>query len=108
MEIKIHTRDVHLGEERERAIREKFGKLSKFADRIADESTEIRVDLVHEASRKKEDAFACILTMFVPQDTLRAEGRSASLESAIDEVLEKIKGPIERYKDKLHHISERK
>lgn len=108
MEIKIHTRDVRLGVEREQEIRERFGKLTKFADRIGDESTEIRVDLIHEESRKKEDAYSCILTLFVPQDTLRAEGRSASLETAIDEVLEKIKGPIERYKDKLHHISDRK
>ena len=108
MEIKIHTRDVHLGDEWERVIRQKFMKLSSFADRIGDESTEIRVDLSHEAARKDDDAYVCTLTLFVPQDTLRAESRSASLETAVDDVLDKIKGPIERYKDKVHHISERK
>ncbi len=108
MEIKINTRDVHLGDKREKVIRDKFQKLSKFADRIADESTEIRVDLIHEESKKKEDAYICTLTLFVPQDTLRAETRSHSLETAIDDVLEKIRGPIEYYKDKMQHISERK
>ncbi len=108
MEIKIHTRNVHLGEEREALIRQKFEKLTNFAHRISDESSEIRVDLAHEESRKNEDAYVCTLTLFVPQDTLRAESRSGSLETAVDEVIEKIKGPIEHYKDKTHHISERK
>lgn len=108
MEIKIHTRAVKLGDKREKLIRQKFEKLTKFANRIGDESTEIRVDLAHEEARKKEDAYVCTLTLFVPQDTLRAESRSDSLETAVDEVLEKIRGPIEYYKDKMQHISERK
>lgn len=108
MEIKIHTRDIHLGEERDKAIRKKFEKLTQFAHRIGDESSEIRVDMAHEEARKNDDAYLCTLTLFVPQETLRAESRSDSLETAIDDVLEKIKGPIERYKDKMHHLSERK
>ena len=108
MEIKIHTRGVALRPKQEAAISKKFEKLTKFADRIGDESTEIRIQLIHEASRKKDDAFICILTLFVPNDTLRVESRSGTLETAIDEVLEKIKGPIERYKNKTHHISDRK
>jgi putative sigma-54 modulation protein len=108
MEIKILTRDVHLGKEREKVIRQKFEKLTKFADRIADESTEIRVELAHEESKKKEEAYICVLTLFVPNDTMRAESRNASLETAVDDVLEKIKGPISHYKDKTQHISEKK
>lgn len=108
MKLKIHTRGVRLAEKQEKAIREKFSKLTKFADRIGDESSEMKVDLEYEDARRKEDAYLCILTLFVPQDTLRAESRSSSLETAIDEVLEKIKGPIEYYKDKIQHISDRK
>lgn len=108
MEIKIHTRNVHLGEGREKAIREKFEKLSKLAHRISDASSEIRVDIEHEEARKNDDAYVCTLTLFVPQDTLRSESRSGSLETAIDQVIEKIRGQIEHYKDKVHHISERK
>jgi len=108
MEIKIHTREVRLGAEREKAIRKKFEKLSKFADRVKDESSEIRVELAHEEAKKNEEAYVCVLTLFVPQDTLRAESRSGTLETAIDEVLEKIKGPIERYKNKTEHLSEKK
>ena len=108
MEIKLHTRDVRLGKEREKVIRQKFEKLCKFADRIGDESSEIKVELAHEEAKKIEDSYVCILTLFVPHDTLRAESRSASLETAVDEVLEKVKGPIERYKDKTQHLSVKK
>lgn len=108
MEVKIQTRGLKLYRKQEDALRKKFEKLSKFADRIGDESTEIKVDLAHETSRKKDDAYVCTLTLFVPQDTLRAESRSSTLETAVDEVLEKIKGPIEYYKNKVQHLSERR
>lgn len=108
MELKILTHQVELGDRREDYLRQKFEKLTQFAHRISDESSEMRVDLEHEESRKDDEKYICRLTLFVPQDTLRAEARSGSLENACDEVIEKIKGQIEHYKDKTHHLSERK
>ena len=108
MEIKIHTQHGELGEEREAFLRQKFEKLTQFAHRISDESSEIRVELIYQETRKTEDQYTCKLTLFVPGDTLRAESHDASLENAVDEVIEKIKKPIEHYKDKTHHMSERK
>jgi len=108
MEIKIQTSQVELGQDRESYLRQKFEKLTQFADRIGDDSSEIRVELVYQDTKDKEDQYACKLTLFIPHDILRAEAYSASLENAVDEVIEKIKKPIEHYKDKTHHISERK
>jgi len=107
MEIKIHTHHVELGVKRTAYIEEKFEKLSHLAARIGDESSEIKVELEHEEARKTEDAYRCVATLFVPQDTLRAEARNASLETAVDDVLEKLRSQIERYKDKVGHISQR-
>ncbi len=107
MQIKFHTQNVDLSEERQAYIREKFEKITHWADRISDESSEIKVDLIHQDSKKPEDAYECHLTVYVPGDTLRAEAHSDSLENAVDEVIEKIKSPIERYKDKTHHMSDR-
>lgn len=107
MEIKLHTQHVQLSDERKAYFLEKFEKVTHFASRLSDESTEMKVDLIHQSSKKLEDAFECHLTIFVPHDTLRAEAHSDSLENAVDEVIEKIKAQIERYKDKEHHISER-
>ncbi len=107
MEIKILKHHVELGAERQAYLRQKLEKLSQYAARIGDESSEIRAELEHEDSRSADDAYVCRLTLFVPGTTLRAESRSASLENCVDEVIEKIKGPIEKYKDKTQHISER-
>ena len=108
MEIKIQTHHVELGTERETYFYQKFEKLTQFASRISDESSEIRAEMEHEEARKPEDQYVCRLTLFVPHDTMRAESRSDSLENAVDDVIEKIKGQIEQYKDKIHHLSERK
>jgi len=107
MQIKIHTQHVELSEERSAYFMEKFEKMTQWADRLADESSEVRVDLIHQSAKKPEDAYECHLTLFVPHDKLRAEAHSDSLENAVDDVLLKIKSQIERYKDKTHHISER-
>ena len=107
MEIKIHTQHVHLSEEQKELIHNKIEKLTHLTDRLSDSSSEIKVDLSHEQSRKTEDAYECVLTMFVPHDTLRAEARAESLEASVDEVIEKIKGQIEHYKSKLHHLEDR-
>ncbi len=108
MEIKIHTNRVTLGEAQEASILRKFEKLSHLAARIEDESSEIRVDLSYEDTRSKNDSYGCILTMFVPQETLRAEARDETLENVVDAVIEKIKGQIEHYKNKVQHISDHK
>ena len=107
MEIKIHVQNLHLSAEQEAEIEKKFEKLTAFAQRLSDEATTIRIDLIHEDTKKIEEAYGCNLTLFVPNDTLRAEARGATLENATDEVFEKIKTQIERYKDKMNHISER-
>ncbi len=107
MEIKIHTQQVDISAEREAYIRAKFEKITHWAERLSDESVEIKVDLIHQAAKKPEDVYECHLTLFVPGETLRAEAHSDSLENAVDEVIEKIKAPIQRYKDKMNPISGR-
>lgn len=108
MQIKIISQNLNLSDGQESFIREKVEKLSTYAVRISDESTEIKVDLSYKQSKDPKDAYSCKLTLFVPGDTLRAEGRSDSLRSVLDETIEKITGQIERYKNKTQRISEHK
>ena len=108
MQIKIISQNLNLSEEQEAMIQEKVGKLSTYAARISDESTEIKVDLSHKQSKDPEDAYSCKLTLFVPGDTLRAEGKDGSLRSVLDETVDKITGQIERYKNKTQFIDSHK
>ncbi len=108
MQVKIISQNLNLSDEQEVMIHEKVEKLSTYAARISDESTEIKVDVSYKQSKSPEDSYSCKLTLFVPGDTLRAEGRSDSLRSVLDETIEKITGQIERYKNKTQRINEHK
>lgn len=107
MQIKIHNKHMQLSSEQMELIEAKVAHLTDLADRIKDESSEIRVDLSHEQSRAAEDAYECHLTLFVPHATLRAESRAESLENVVDQVIEKMKPQIEKYKAKEHHMNDR-
>lgn len=108
MQIKILTQNIKLNKAQEVMVRKKVEKLTTYAARISDESSEIKVDISHQKSKKPEDAYLCVLTLFVPRNILRAEARHESLRSVIDEVVEKIKGQIEYYKAKVCHLNEHK
>ncbi|MBU0727531.1 ribosome-associated translation inhibitor RaiA [Patescibacteria group bacterium] len=102
MNIKIHTQHLNLAESQEEMLYAKFEKLITYADRLSDESAEMKVNLSFEKSKKPEDAYLCELTIFVPMDTLRAESRDESLSNVVDDVIEKMKSQIEHYKAKIH------
>lgn len=108
MEIKIHAHHFNLTDSQKETVTKKVEKLTQFAARLSDESSEIRVNLGYEKVRRSAEAYKCEITLFVPRDTMRAEARNESLENAVDEVIEKIKGQIEYYKSKISHLDERK
>ncbi|MBU1018217.1 ribosome-associated translation inhibitor RaiA [Patescibacteria group bacterium] len=102
MQIKIKSQNLNLNDEQKALIESKVEKLKNLADRLDDESAEFRVEVRHEKARKAEDAYVCQLTIFVPNAVLRAESREESIENAVDDCLDKIYKPIERYKAKMH------
>ena len=108
MQIKINVQHIHLSPHQEEMIHSKIEHLSHLSARLDDESSEVRVDLIYEKSRSAEDAYKCHLTFFVPQDTLRTESHSDSIENAFDDAIDKMKTQIEYYKSKIHHMEKRK
>ena len=102
MQIKIKSKNLNLSEGQKNAIYGKVEKLQNLADRLSDESTEFRVEVRHEKSRKADDAYICQITIFAPSTVIRAETRNSTIENAIDECLDKIRVQIERYKAKIH------
>ncbi len=102
MQIKIKSKNLNLSDSQKEGIEFKVAKLENLADRLSDESTEFRIEVRHEKSRKASDAYICQLTIFAPGTVIRAETRNETIENAIDDCLDKIKGQIERYKSKIH------
>jgi len=107
MVIKINVEHFSLPDAKLDLIRGKVEHLTQLAARLRDESSYVKVDLAHEESRRNQDVYECTITFFVPQDTLRAHSRSGTIETAVDEVIGKLKSQIEHYKSKISHLNER-
>lgn len=102
MQIKLKAKNLNLSDAQKEAIEAKILKLQHLADRLSDEATEFRVEVGYEQSRKANQSYVCQLTIFAPGTVIRAENRNESIENAIDDCMDKIKGQIERYKSKIH------
>jgi len=107
MEIKIHTQGLDLSEAQNEVIEKKITHLAELGGRLKDEATEVRVEFAYQEVKAKEDAYLCQVTFYPPHATIRAEARGEKVEDALDEVIDKIRPQIERYKDKEYHLSER-
>ena len=107
MEIKIKSQNLSLADSQKEKILSKVEKLRHLADRRGDESSEFRVEIRYEKSRKPQDAYTCQLTIVAPHAVIRAETREESVENAVDDCLDKIKTQIERYKSKIHRLDKK-
>ena len=107
MQIRIKTQHLNLSDQQKSSIENKVEKLQNLADRLSDESTEFRMEIKHEKSRKASDAYVCQLTIFAPQAVIRAETRNDTIENAVDKCIDKIKTQIERYKSKIQRSNKK-
>jgi len=107
MQIKINSQHLNLSDDQKSSIQAKVERLQNFADRLSDESTEFRVEVKHEKSRKTGDAYICQLTIFAPNAVIRAETRSETIENVVDDCMDKIKTQIERYKSKIQRSNKK-
>ena len=108
MQVKIHTQNFKLNEMMEEKVNRTVEKLCRMESCLNDEAAEVKINLHHEESRAQEDAYSCEVIIFAPGSTLTAEARADKMETAIDDVEDKMKKQIEHYKSKRHHLEDRK
>lgn len=102
MKIQISENRIRLTSEQKDYIEKKIGSLKKYADRIADEATKVRVEVSEKKIKSRGNPIFCQVTMSVPRAIIRAEVGASKVEEAIDLVESKLRKQIERYKSKLH------
>ncbi|MBI5411626.1 ribosome-associated translation inhibitor RaiA [Candidatus Peregrinibacteria bacterium] len=107
MQINLVAQNITLGERQKKTIEEKIQKLQKYADRIGDESTEVKVEISHTKTKKADDSITCQITIFAPRAVIRSETRKADVDLAIDRAYGKLITQIERYKARLHRTDKR-
>ena len=90
----IHTT---LDEDTKDYVKEKIGGLDRLMPKHARASAHAEVHLKKHKSRGNK--FVCIVTLYLPHQTLTAHEAASSFESAIDSAEDKLKSQIHKYKD---------
>lgn len=107
MQIEIFRDKVELGEAQENFIKEKIEHLINHADRMSDEATFIRVDVLQNKIKTSDKKMVVQITIKVPHGLIRAEDSGVSMEEALRCVCEKLDRQIEKYKAFNEHRSKK-
>lgn len=100
MQVQIRSKDLNLTDAQKDYVQSKVDKLANYAERIRDESSEIRVEIEQSKSKNLDEKYVCQITMFVPGAVLRAETKESTVEAVADSTEQKLITQIERYKSK--------
>lgn len=103
MQIAIHTEGVTLNKRDEHYLDKKIGNLSKYGERISDESVTVRVD-VRSNLKSTTGSISLHVTVHMPRCVIRAEVTAHDVSSAADLIVEKLKKQLERYQHKMHDL----
>ena len=77
----------------------KIGKLATYCKRAKDESSSIRVDAERRSTQKEKDTIKMVVTVELPEKTLRAETRKTTVREAMDRCVEKLVPQLKKYKE---------
>lgn len=82
-------------------VAKKIGKMATYCKKLKNEGSSIRVDAESRKTEKKRDAMKVMITVTLPDKTLRAESRRPEVTEAIDRCVEKMQPQLKKYKE-LH------
>lgn len=102
MQLILRTPNLELTDAEQEYLNKKVQHLEKYADRVADESTKIHIDIEQMDLKTTDHKIRIQGTLCVPHSILRAEIGGLTFEEAADLFIEKMRKQIERYKLKLH------
>lgn len=107
MQLILRSPHVQLADYEREYLEKKIQHLAKYADRVADESASIHIDVVQTNIKTSDHKLRLQGTMHVPHAFLRVEVSGLTFEEALDLFVDKMKKQIERYKLKLHRRDEK-
>ncbi len=96
MQVIIQGRNVEVTDRLREYVESKVEKLDRYLPTI----TEARMELSTEQTRSAEDRQVAQLTLHIRGVLLRSEERSSDMFTSVDNVMDKIKRQIDRYKSK--------
>ena len=97
MEIQIIGKNgLKITEEAEQYVQKKIGKLQRYLPDLDD----VKVEIVQEKTKSREDSFIVQATLVHKGMLLRGEEKNINIHAAVDAVSEVLERQIERYKGK--------
>jgi len=96
MDIRIKATKMEMTKAIESAVKEKVGSLEKYFDKIISIDVEVGKTAKHH---HKGDFFRAEINVQVPKKMLRAEAETDDLYKSINEVRDRIKLEITKYKE---------
>ncbi len=102
MKIQLVQHHIELTEKQKDYINAKVENIQKYERRVADEASQIRVDIERHKVKSSSEDIELQITLRIPHSVIRAEVRGATVEEATDKAMDKIKKQIERYKTRKH------
>jgi len=100
MNVQHFEQGFHYSDTQLVVVAKKIGKLATYCKRLQDESSVIRVESEHRPTKKDRDEVKVMITVDLPQATLRAESRRKDPIEALDRCIEKLEPQVKRYKEK--------
>lgn len=118
MRIHITTKNIELGEEIAKYIKEKIGELDKFINYPGEEQKEIKggrspVEVWVEIGRttfhhRKGDVYRAEVQLHLSGKSLRAESESEDLKASITDVKDELQKELKKYKGKAEALNKRR
>lgn len=100
MNITFSHSHLEMNEDQKNYVIKKVEKIQKYERRIADEATQIKIDIKQNKTKHTNEHITLQITLVVPHSIIRAEVNGVTVEEATDKAIEKLKKQIERYKNR--------
>ncbi|MEI6288034.1 MAG: ribosome-associated translation inhibitor RaiA [bacterium] len=97
MEINIKATNAKLSPEAHEVINEKIMGLTKYCDCIISADVEVGITTFHH---QKGDIYRAEINLHVPGKILRATAETENISKSMNEVRDKLKGELIKYKEK--------
>ncbi len=99
MHVEHFEKGVRYNDQELILLAKKVGRLATYCRRLKDEGSSIRVEAERRDTKKARDEVKVMITVYLPQKTLRAESRKFDALDAVDSCIEKLEPQIKRYKE---------
>lgn len=99
MHVEHYEKGVRFNDQDLILLAKKIGRLATYCRFLKDEGSKIRVESVQRDTKKDRDQVKVMVTVYLPNEILRAESRKFTALDALDSCIEKLEEEIKRYKE---------